>query len=140
MSQTFAVGGRKMKQNLRIAILEDSTKLAESLRNAIRNSLVAYIQLFFSGEDLLKELASGRRFDIYILDYQLDRYHRKLWGDEVAEKILAFSPKAKIIGVSSASYEEIFTQIGAHFLVKASVNKNILRTIRELLSQKSGKK
>src|SRR3989344_424108 len=134
MSQTFAFGGRKMKQNLRIAILEDSTKLAESLRNAIRNSLVAYIQLFFSGEDLLKELASGRRFDIYILDYQLDRYHRKLWGDEVASKLFEFSPEAKVVGLSTSDEAgRKFRIAGAHFIDTRIGYQDRIKILKQIL-------
>lgn len=123
-----------MKETLRVAIVEDSQMVAEVLRSVIKHELLVDIRIYPSGEDLLKVMESGTRFDLYILDYQLDRFHNKLWGDEIAKEILFTDRGAKIIGMSSETYKSLFTSLGVEFVVKASIKEKILRLIKKLLS------
>lgn len=125
-----------MKASTSIAIVEDDQKLAEVIRTTIKYELHVEVKIFLKGEILLNLMEEGSRFDIYILDYQLDRYHNILWGDEVALEILRIDRTAKIIGISSDAYESIFTNLGAEFVLKASVKPKIVKTIRVLLNIK----
>ena len=124
-----------MKASISGAVVENDQRLAEVIRTTIKHDIHVEVNIFSSGEALLKLMESGTRFDIYILDYQLDRYHFVLWGDEITKEVLFYDRAAKIIGISSDSYKDLFTNLGAAFVLKASIKEKLVRAIKELVGK-----
>ncbi|OGM27958.1 hypothetical protein A2962_03495 [Candidatus Woesebacteria bacterium RIFCSPLOWO2_01_FULL_39_61] len=118
----------------KIAVVDDDRLFSDSLRITLQDELGANVVLFTSGEKLLVELNSGKKFDLYILDYHLDRYHRKLWGDEVASLLFEFHPEAKVVGLSTSDEAgRKFRIAGAHFIDTRIGYQDRIKILKQIL-------
>lgn len=137
MSQTRRLDGGRVNENkLNICVLDDSQKTALLFKNHISKNLSAEVTIYLDGDTLLKNFKAGKKFDIYILDYQLDRYGRVPWGDELARDILAIDPKARIIILASDAHKvEGIQEIT--FIRKSAYKQRLVKVMQTMLAPDS---
>jgi len=124
--------------NLRIAIVDDSTTTSDSIKNILlRQWGGAKIETWFSCEMLIVALQADpqRNYAAYIVDFNLGS--RKLNGAECTAQILALRPGGIIIGASTDedfAIKEAFSEAGAKgFAAKGGSIASFLKVIQGAL-------
>jgi len=121
----------RISKEISIAIVDDRLGTRDLLKKLIYSNLLAKVSLFSSGDDLLREISRGTKFNLYIVDYQLDYGHHAYWGDEVAINILKLHINAIVIGMSSK--KDHFRNPEVHFILKGTVTEKLIPLVKKLL-------
>ncbi len=122
---------------LRIAICDDNRFFCTEIETIILNNKLTLnkqnltIDIFYSGQQLINHLTQDTKYDIIILDIEMD----SLNGVEVGKKIRndLHDDDTQIIYVSSnASYAmELFQNRPANFLIKPILEKDIIDQLKK---------
>lgn len=117
-----------------IAIVDDNDisgkSLAEFITRIVTSTSVSYYPIC---QDLLKDLESGKRYDLYVVDYNPGDTSG-LWGDICTSEILIWHPGAVVIGQSMDDVAEEFIKAGARkFISRREGGMEIANIIKSLL-------
>lgn len=120
------------KSQTNIAIVDDHPE--DTLSRFIRmNVLGANISYYSTCQPLLLDLESGKRYNMYLVDYNPGDTNG-LWGDVCTSEILKLHPGASVIGLSMDEAGENFRDAGAREFFNRNLGDDVIsRAIKDLL-------
>ncbi len=107
---------RPTDQPRRIALIDDDPDYSKSMTRMIPMFITRSTILSFPDcESLLNSMKSGKRFDVYLVDYNMGN---GLLGPACTVQILSMHPGAIVVGISANDVSKQFADAGAKFVSK----------------------
>lgn len=122
-----------------VAVVEDSSTYAKLTPEIVATAAVKLagttsVQVYPLCEALLADMSKGKRFALYIVDYQLDDHGKVLWGLECTEQIHLLHSSADIVGFSTLDFDPGFVRAGAQaYVSKTASLKKIVGVLQQFL-------
>jgi two-component system, cell cycle sensor histidine kinase and response regulator CckA len=114
-----------------VLLVEDDPAIRNLAERTLRSNGLKVVAAA-SGEEALDIASSGQRFDVLVTDLMMPN----MSGDELAERVTASHPDAKIVLMSGFS-EDVLGETRMtrhrHFIEKPFTQQQLLQTVRAAL-------
>ena len=121
---------------IKIAICDDESFTCQQIEGMIQESSLTSenkvdVDIFYTGEGLIRTLASGMEYDFVILDIELEQLNGVEVGIYIREKQRNFHTQIIYISSKETYAMQLFTVQPLDFLVKPIVNEKLVHTIQK---------
>lgn len=123
---------------IRIAICDDEENICTMIEEfildyGIINKIELDIQIFYTGEALLKLIQNGEQFDLIFLDIEMQPINGIEVGKTIREKIKNEIIKIVYISAVEGYAMELFEVRPLHFLIKPISKKKVIWTVTKAM-------
>lgn len=120
---------------IKIAICDDESTTCQQIEEMIQKSSLTNenkvcIEIFYTGEGLIRMLESGMEYDFVILDIELDKLNGVEVGIYIRDKQRNFHTQIIYISSKETYAMQLFTVQPIDFLVKPIVMEKLINTIK----------
>lgn len=121
---------------IKIAICDDESFTCQQIEGMIQESSLASenkvdVDIFYTGEGLIRTLASGMEYDFVILDIELEQLNGIEVGIYIRDKQRNFHTQIIYISSNETYAMQLFTVQPLDFLVKPIVKEKLVHTIQK---------